>query len=295
MRNNIKKLQIGDILTSLTILTSVIAMLISYSQDRNLRIKEKADNYRQASALTIANVERWKILSLSLFQKAQPIFVETSNKIVKKNNNSINIDKINKNEIIIARDFLWENLNKIKTFTDQKIIDEKIEIAYVHLYSYHPAIRNVIINTIELLTKKEDLMFNQLLADTEKNIVSFLNYDRNKYQTPLLGNKLRTTASAIQITYKKDLETVCLPLFNVLYEMIIASDKKLLNKTTLSQKFELLRHSMSSIEVSCGHYEQSPYQKKILSRFGLNPQLFEEKKQNENHDEKIHIRGSKFD
>jgi hypothetical protein len=125
--------EVGDILTSLSIVISVIALLTAWSKDRYLRRKEQANKVRNAAAKTLAKLERWRGLSLWIFQDIQSLFVETSEILARDF------------DFILARDFLWGKLNDARLKTFQRILDEEIEIAYVDLYSYHPIVRNLVI------------------------------------------------------------------------------------------------------------------------------------------------------
>lgn len=75
-----RTIALKDILTSLSILVSIAALLFAWGQDRQIREREQADRIRAAAAETLAKVERWEELSLWFFQDIQPLYVETSEK-----------------------------------------------------------------------------------------------------------------------------------------------------------------------------------------------------------------------
>jgi len=65
----------GHILTSVTILVSVIALLFSWSKDQVARETEMADKVRYAASVALTKLDRWQLLNLSLYQNLQSVFV----------------------------------------------------------------------------------------------------------------------------------------------------------------------------------------------------------------------------
>jgi hypothetical protein len=59
----------GDVLASLTIVVSVVALLISWSKDRAVEERAQADRIRSAVAKGVAKLDRWQALHESLFQE----------------------------------------------------------------------------------------------------------------------------------------------------------------------------------------------------------------------------------
>jgi hypothetical protein len=64
---------IGTLLTAISILVSVTALLIAWTKDRTLRKKEYADRIRSAAGTVTARLERRKELFLHLFDTIQPL------------------------------------------------------------------------------------------------------------------------------------------------------------------------------------------------------------------------------
>lgn len=124
-------LKIGDLLTSGSILISLVTFLVSWAKDRRIRQKELADKIRAAAAHTLAKLERWEEPSISIADEAQPIFVETSELI----------DPDEEDSIILARDYLWKELSRLRAEKLRRVLGEEVEIAYIDLYAYMPGIR----------------------------------------------------------------------------------------------------------------------------------------------------------
>jgi hypothetical protein len=55
-----REITIGDILTFLSIIVSVVALLSVWFKEMQIRKKEKANKVRTAAAKTLAKLERWK-------------------------------------------------------------------------------------------------------------------------------------------------------------------------------------------------------------------------------------------
>lgn len=62
-----REITIGDMLTSASILLSIFALLLSWSQSRALEKREQANEVRNAAAETLAKFERWQEISMSIF------------------------------------------------------------------------------------------------------------------------------------------------------------------------------------------------------------------------------------
>jgi hypothetical protein len=62
------QIKIGDLLTSLTVLISVTALLISWSKDRMAREAEQADKVRGAAAIALTKLDRWQHINEAFFK-----------------------------------------------------------------------------------------------------------------------------------------------------------------------------------------------------------------------------------
>lgn len=211
------EIKIGDILTSLSILISATVLVRAWAKDRRDRDKETADKIRNASAKTLAKLDRWQELSLWFFQHIQPLFVETSEMLLKDFN------------VISARDFFWKKANETRAHVLDKILDEEIEIAYVELYSYHPTVRELFTNAIKELKEKEEALFNDFIESSQDTIKS---YSREKlnYQSAMLGNDLRETGLHFSLILKEKTDRTLSPIKNFLIDIVSKSDKEILQK-----------------------------------------------------------------
>jgi hypothetical protein len=208
-------IRISDILTFLTIFVSVIALTISWSKDRYSREKEQADRVRAAMGKTLAKLDRWKIIQLSIFQELQPVFIETSEMLTK------NYD------VIEVRDYLWKNINSLRTLMAAKVLEEQIETAYVDLFSHFPAIRDIFLNTLIQLEACEAKILDSFIEATQDNVLSFEDKE-NVYTSAMLGNALRATAFEYSSRFKANVDQIMHPVKNFLFEAVVKSDKEIL-------------------------------------------------------------------
>jgi len=93
-----KEVELTHVLTLITILISAIALTLSWSRDRKVRIRSQANAIRTAAANTLTKLDRWQTIQLSLYDELQPVFVETSEMFSKE---------ISATEI---RDHLWKTV-----------------------------------------------------------------------------------------------------------------------------------------------------------------------------------------
>lgn len=145
-------MKVSDVLTSLTIVVSVVALLIAWSKDRTVRQTEQADRVRAAAAKALTKLDRWQALQLSVYQELQPIFVETSEALQQKY------------DIVKVRDQLWKAINAERTRIASKILEEQIETAYADLLSHFPAARAKFVDAFTNLSDIEKQHNYQLLG-----------------------------------------------------------------------------------------------------------------------------------
>jgi hypothetical protein len=210
-------IKVGDVLTSLSILISLVALLIAWAKDRQIRKRDQADRVRKAAAQIIAKLERWKELNIWFFQAIQPSLVKTSEMLA----DDFNIGN--------ARDYLWKELNAGRLQTQEKILNEQIEMAYVELYGYHPGVHDLFVSTFDSLKQKEKLLFNMLLSSTEIDVKSFMDKE-SEYTTDSLGDALRKTCYDHAQILKAEVKDTIKPIHTYLYRLISATDKEVLRK-----------------------------------------------------------------
>lgn len=210
------EVSVGDILTSLSIIISAIALAISWGRDRQIAVKKQADKVRNAASKTLAKLERWQELSLRLYEDVQPLFVEASEMLAKDPNNAEP-----------PRDFLWKKLEEVRQSATLRIVDEELEVAYVDLYGYIPAIYQSFVQTVQKLKEEDETAFRDLQEATQKNVMSFADRGRG-FQTAELGNSLRRTCAQIQDSLQTAMQDTLKPIHEFLLSVILKSDNDIL-------------------------------------------------------------------
>lgn len=211
---------VGDILTSLSIIVSAVALAISWGRDRQIARKEQADKVRNAAARTLAKLERREELSLRLYDEVQPLFVETSEKLAEDPSNAT-----------IPRDYLWKRLEEARQSATLRILDEEIEVAYVELYGYIPAIYQPFVRTVAKLKAEDETTFRDMQEATQADVMSF--EDRGqRFQSAELGNRFRRTGTKYRGSLQDKMESTIKPIQQFLLSVILKSDTALLSDTS---------------------------------------------------------------
>lgn len=210
-----KQIKIGDLLTSITLLISMISILYTLRKERILHQREQADRVRKAAAQTIAKLDRWSELSLSLFQDIDAIFVKASNEL-----------KENDFDRQSARDFLWVKLNLTRDNMIDKKLNENIETAYVDLCIYDPLVRAFFQGIFTRLKDEEEIMFNSLLEGIQVEI-DRLNIVQDRYQTSSFLTPLKIYTDKIYEIYIYKISNIMSPINEDMLNIISRSDNEI--------------------------------------------------------------------
>lgn len=208
-------IKVSDILTSVTLAVSVIALLLSLAKDRDTKVTEQANRVRTAAALAITKLDRWQALQLSLYQEMQPTFVELSELLAERF------------EVQYVRDQLWKQVNVVRTGIAQKVLDEQLGMAYSDLLSHFPAARGMFTEAFSKLSAIESEVTQNYLGASEQAILG-LEGQRKVYTTPTLGNALRQAATSHSNEFRGKSEAVIAPVRDYLFRVISMPDSKII-------------------------------------------------------------------
>ncbi len=210
------EITVGDILTLVTILITLYTLYSAWVQSKRIREKELATNIRNACANVLGKLERWRELNLSIFENAQPLYVETS-EMLEKNQN-----------VIKTRDYLWKSLNAARNEIRHTVLEEKLESAYTDLYGYSPQLVDGFTHALEQLKTVENAVFTAFLAKTQDSVMDWQS-KLNQYTSAMLGNELRELAAQHGEQFEKNTHTAIAPLKQKLTELLRESDQALIN------------------------------------------------------------------
>lgn len=206
----------GDILTSLTILLSVVALLLSLAKDRDSRVREQANRVRAAAASTLVKLDRWQSVQLSLYQEMQPMFVELSEDLRKEY------------DVAVVRDKFWKHVNVARTKIAAQVLEEQLGTAYADLLTHFPAARQQVLDAFSQLSDAEKRSTDLFMGTGERSILS-LHGKQSEYQTAHLGNLLREAGGRGADQLKRDSDKVLASVREYLFRVIAMADEDLVN------------------------------------------------------------------
>jgi hypothetical protein len=185
----------GDILTSVSIFLSAVALVVSLAKDRATRVADQANQVRLAAATTLVKLDRWQNIQDSFYDELQPDFVSLSQDL-KKNY-----------DVVAVRDRFWIKGVQARARVQKQVSDEQLATGYVDLLTHFPAARDKVSSAFasaETLAKKATRDF---MANSEQVIFQFEGKE-SSYHTASLGNAFRqeALASATKLHYAVDKE-----------------------------------------------------------------------------------------
>ena len=195
----IREIKIGDLFTAITIGISVFGLIWTWHKDLAQRELEQANRFRTASAVSLAKIERVQSLSMTIFEEIQPLIVEASENLDRDRN------------VVLTRDFLYRGISQAQQRVRNRIIDERIEDAYVTLYGFSSTARSRIREVSENFNLLLYDLYSEIQADLERGIFSFEG-KMSDYQTAYLGNELRSRLNAHRHLFRDMLEFLFKPL-----------------------------------------------------------------------------------
>jgi hypothetical protein len=218
---------VGNLLTSITILVTLISISLGLAKERDQRQKDRANKVREAGSKTIAKLDRWLEYSLSMFQDMETAFVETTEDML-KDAKAKDQDWQQK-----AKDSLWKKLNTIESQRMKKVLEDDIETVYEDLYGYDPSVRAFFERVLDRMKIEEDIMFRYgILFWTQEEVLSN-ELKMDTFETAYLYNKLKTLKDYIRDKYKDRMAFIINPVQKQLLDLISDEDEKILSKKKL--------------------------------------------------------------
>jgi len=216
-----KEIRLSDLLTLVTIIVSVVALTVTWSKDRVTRETEQSDKVRSAAALALTKLDRWQLLNLSVYQKLQPVFVETSELLLEDF------------DIYKTRDHLWKKINEERVGVANKVLDEQIMTSYFDLLAHFPETRSRFVELFKSLRAIEDSVSTSFLAESEGNVLSLTGH-QDTYTSATLGNALRRTALKHKGRFQQESNESIEPVRQFLFGVISKSNQEILMESRAS-------------------------------------------------------------
>lgn len=218
---------VGNLLTSITILVTLISISLGLAKERDQRQKDRANKVREAGSKTIAKLDRWLEYSLFMFQEMEAAFVETTEEML-EDAKAKDQDWQQK-----AKDSLWKKLNAIESQRMKTVLEDDIETIYIDLYGYDPSVRAFFERVLDRMKLEEDIMFRfGILFWTQKEVLSN-ELKMDTFETAYLYNRLKELKDHILNKYKDRMACIINPVQEQLLDLVSYQDEKILSKRKL--------------------------------------------------------------
>jgi hypothetical protein len=208
-------IDVGNLLTSFSVVIALAGFLYTWAKDRKLRTKEYADRVRSAAALTLSKIDRCESLFLSFFHLLQPLITEADELIVK--------DK----DEIKCRDLFWKQVTNARLVILTKFSNEEIELAYAPLLPFRNDIYAIFRSAINDALRTEDSFFWPYLDECQKAI---LGVKKSEMKSAVLGNILREILGNHESMYSQQLAGVLKSVRQFLHSIVASDDKEVVSQ-----------------------------------------------------------------
>jgi nitrogen fixation-related uncharacterized protein len=212
-----KEITLGDMLTPISVLLSVVALWFTWSHDADLKRKQYADQIRHSASVVTAKIERWSPLADRYFEDIQSTIVDVSEKVEATHTREP------------ANRILFKGLVQAQATASQRIVDEQLEVAYIELYGYVPSLQKTFDTTIQDIKSAEA----KAHEGTSSALQGKLQDDKVlKLPTSILiGNELRSSADEQRKQLWKQIEFVATPLREKMLNLINLSDEDIMDES----------------------------------------------------------------
>jgi hypothetical protein len=210
-----REISLGDLLTPLSILVSLVAVLVTWQDDKESRAKQYADNIRRSCSIVSAKLERWGTLADRYFDDIQPTLI------------SATMETAETHSVLPARRDLYRGLMEAEGKASQRIVDEQLEIAYMELYGYVPALRPPFEKIRQQITEAQKASQSRLAHDLQVKLQG--SGLLKSSDSAVMGNELRMVVQVERNRLAKEIQQVTQPLSDNILKLITLSDEDLLD------------------------------------------------------------------
>ena len=210
------QIKAGDILTSVSIFISAIALIISLAKDRDTLLADQANKVRLAAATTLVKLDRWQNVQDSFYDELQTDFVALSQDL-KKNY-----------DVVAVRDRFWLKGVNARARVQKQVFDEQLATGYVDLLTHFPAARSKVSSALASAETLAQNATKEFMAKSEQAIFQYEGKE-STYQTAFLGNAFRQEALASATKLHHEIDKEFEPARKYLFTVIALPDNKLVN------------------------------------------------------------------
>lgn len=191
--------KLSDILTSLSFILAVLALIFSQRKERSAIQAERVGEARTLLSNSLVKLERWRDVSTQVFDDSQPLIIHTTEIWAKDG------------EAGAARDHMWKELNVLFSAADKEIADEQVKVAHIMLYPLSASLPEQYRRALSALDAINASARNDLVLRTQDVIMGFDGAPR-PWHTAKMGNALRAVVEPVQDRFREDVERVIAPL-----------------------------------------------------------------------------------
>jgi hypothetical protein len=206
----------GDILTSVSVFLSAIALIVSLAKDRDTRIADQANKVRLAAATTLVKLDRWQNVQDSFYDELQPDFVAFSQDLKKEF------------DVVEVRDRFWIKGVQARARIQKQVSDEQLTTGYVDLLTHFPAARGKVISAFTSAETLAKRTIESFMSNCEQAILQ-LEGKETTYHTASLGNSFRREARLSTKKLNDETDKEFAPVRQYLLTVIALPDDKLVN------------------------------------------------------------------
>jgi hypothetical protein len=210
-----REVALGDLLTPLSILLALLTLLNSWNSDRNLRAKQYADNIRGSASIVTAKLERWGTLADRYFDDIQHALIVASERTAATHRAEP------------AKRDLFDALKDAEGKASQRIVDEQLEISYMELYRYIPALRPPFDKIKQEIGEAEKASHRRLEIQLQTDILNTELLQGT--ESVAMGKRLRDDTLRERATLHQQIQQITQPLRDNMLKLINLKDDELLD------------------------------------------------------------------
>lgn len=204
---------VANLVAAVAVVVSAAAIWATWRRDVRLREIEYADRVKTAAASTLAHLERAREISLHFFDVFSRSFVSASEKMQGGAKTPVQI-----------KNFVWKVAERAAAERNNRLLEEKIELAYVDLYAYDRKIHDL----FAAARTQQETVWTRVIGDvklwTQDDILKF------RAGADGLREDLRQSVNVLREELRHEFDDIVHPLRDRLETWIRADEKTIVRR-----------------------------------------------------------------
>ena len=209
------KITVGDLLTSLSVILSAAGLIIAWSSDQELQMKQQASQIRDSASVVLSKMERWQEISLYALDSFQESTINISHNFQDRHKSLADI-----------RDIAFDEIARTALLTEKKDFDEQLESAYVSLYGHDPTLKALVELSISKMRDDQTQMFSDLEEEAQ-DVIRGADRRAAFAEPATVGDQMRQNIEEIRVRYKYTLAKELAVTRDKLANIVKSSDRDL--------------------------------------------------------------------